>query len=354
VLGTGVAGNPGDFYLEYMSDSPAHGGDTSLTWDKGRHSMLLGVEYYNAEVNREAKYGSFFQALGAPPQESLLKSEVTNLAVYGNDTITWDRVTITPGLRYDHVEIGDIISEDKINPSLGMTYRISEETIVRATVASSFARPYVTSSTGWTGTFGFTGNPDLESHTARSYQAGIESSAIENMHLKADLFSHRLDKTFFTNSATGILDNGGITKKKGFELNATAGPFHNLTTSLGFTYVRLNTHTFALSARSTAEYPDDDFYCLNTKFRYKDRRIGTIALFGQYLWLSPLAAREGRERRYDDMLWDLHYNKEIVTTERTRTDFFFSVRNLFSGKHYWQDRFLNPPRWVEAGLRFHF
>jgi vitamin B12 transporter len=354
VVGTGLAGNAGDFYQEYVYDNPAYGGDISITWDKGRHSMLLGAEYYYGEFNASARYGSYRQSQGNPPQENLGEPEVTNTAVYFNDTISWDRFTITPGLRYDHLNISDILVKDMLNPSLGMIYKITEDTLLRATVARGFARPSLVGVTGWTGRVPLPGNPNLKSQTSWSYQAGIESAAIENMHLKADLFYHRIDKTWFYNTTINGWDNADITERKGYELNATAGPFHNLTTGLGFTYVRLNSPIAAYVNTTEPEYPYDDFYCLNTKLRYKDRRIGNITLFGQYLWFGKLASSQSREPRYDDMLWDLHYNKEIHTTEQTRTDFFFSVRNLFSGAHYWNNYFLNPDRWVEAGLRVKF
>ena len=231
-----------------------------------------------------------------------------------------------------------------LNPSLGMTYTITEDTVVRATVARGFARPAGAAVTGWTGRVPFPGNPDLEPNIAWSYQAGIESGEFEKLYLKADLFYHRLDKSFIINPDTLIFTNGGVTKKKGFELNATAGPFNNLTTSLGLTYVRLD----------ELEDKSDDFYIFNAKLRYKDLRIGTITLFGQYLWFGTLQSTQRREPRYDDMLWDLHYKKDIYTTEKTKTNFFISVRNLFNGANYSNNIFLNPERWVEVGLRISF
>ncbi|MDH4230593.1 MAG: TonB-dependent receptor, partial [Nitrospirota bacterium] len=344
VMGTGIAGNAGDFYQEYIYDNYAYGGDTSLTWDKGRHSMLLGAEYYYGEMNASARYGAYRQSLGFPPQEDTGEGDVAIPSVYVNDTIKWDRFTITPGLRYDHLDIAGIVREDQLNPSLGMTYRISEKTLVRATVARGFARPSVYGVAGFTGRVPLPGNPDIESSVAWSYQAGIESGEIEKLHLKADIFYHRLDKTFIFDAATMTYENGGKTEKKGFEVNAVAGPFKNITTHLGFTYVWQD----ELNNRS------DEFYCLNAKLRYADKRIGNLTLFGQYLWLGRIQSSQSGSPRYDDMLWDLHYNKDIFVTEKSRTNFFFSVRNLFNGANYDNNSFLNPDRWIEAGLRIEF
>ncbi|MDH4232944.1 MAG: TonB-dependent receptor, partial [Nitrospirota bacterium] len=90
------------------------------------------------------------------------------------------------------------------------------------------------------------------------------------------------------------------------------------------------------------------------KLRYTDKRIGNLTLFGQYLWLGRLQSSQSWSPRYDDMLWDLHYNKDIFVTEKSRTNFFFSVRNLFNGANYDDNGFLNPERWIEAGLRISF
>jgi vitamin B12 transporter len=343
VLGTGLAGNAGDFYQEYKYENTAYGGDISLTWDKDRHTMILGAEYYYGELKPWGRYGAYRQSQGFPPQEYLGGGEITNPAIYFNDTISWDRLTIIPGLRYDHLNISDIVEENQLSPSLGITYKITEDTLVRATAARGFTRPTITGTVGWKGRVPLPGNPDIESSIARSFQAGIESSEFEKLHLKADLFYHHLDGTFIFDADTLTYINGGVTKKRGFELNAIAGPFKNLTTHLGFTFVRMD----------ELEDKSDDFYCLNAKFRYKNRRLGNIMLFGQFLWFGSLL-ESPYQPSYDDMIWDLHYNKDIITTEKIRTNFFFSVRNLFNGAHYRSNSFLNPDRWFEAGLRFHF
>jgi len=345
VLGTGIAGNTGDFYQEYIYKTSAYGGDASLTWNTGRHSMLLGTEYYYGDLTSSAEYGPHLQTQdGFPPQEDTGGGDVTIPAVYVNDTIHWDRFAITPGLRYDRLDIAGIVNEDLFNPSLGMTYRITDKTLVRATAARGFARPIVMGVSGSTGRVPLPGNPDIESSIAWSYQAGIESGELNKLHLKADLFYHQLDKTFIFDADTLTYVNGGKTEKKGFELNATAGPFHNLITSLGITYVRMD----ELQDKS------DDFYSLNAKIQYQDSWLGNITLFGQYIWFGSFLVSRSRPHSNDDMIWELHYNREILTTEQTRTDFFFSIRNLFNGEQYNSEYFVNPGRWIEVGLRINF
>jgi len=252
-------------------------------------------------------------------------------------------LAITPGLRYDRVEISDVYSEDMINPSLGMTFGISENTLVRATVAQGFARPGISTITGWPGYYGFPGNPNYKSETVRSYQAGIETDRFTKVHLKADLFYHRIDDSWFYNDAAGYWDNGGVSKRKGFELSVLANPIEKITAGLDYTYVRIEPYAA----------DKNNFHSLNARFTYHDRRLGGLTLFGRFLRdernLPPYSTGD-----YSDMIWDLHYNKDIFSVKAVKANLFVSVRNLFNGDQYWLDWFKNPRRWFEAGLRIHF
>ena len=88
------------------------------------------------------------------------------------------------------------------------------------------------------------------------------------------------------------------------------------------------------------------------KLKYNTSRFGSLTLAGRYLWWPLDEVYAGS--RYDDMIFDLHYNKDVFKSATTRTNFFVSVRNLFNGDYYWMDVFRNPQRWVEAGLRIEF
>ncbi|MBW2467011.1 MAG: TonB-dependent receptor [Deltaproteobacteria bacterium] len=343
-LGTGMLGSRGDFLFQYNYDNSVFGGNTGLTWQKGRHAIAFGAEYYGGENDRSVTSGTLYQTLyGALPEEDLGKDDIKNLGIFFNDTIKWSRLTITPGLRYDRVEISDVYSEDKINPSLGMTLDISENTLVRATVAGGFARPGISTITGWPGTYGFPGNPNYKSETVRSCQAGIETDRFTKVHLKADLFYHRIEETWFFNNAAGYWDNGGVSKRKGLELNMVASPFENITAGLGYTYIRIE------------PFDDDEsnFHALNAKLSYSDHRLGSFTLLGRYL-------RDGRRLSsaftadYSNMIWDLHYNKNFFSIKATEVNLFVSVRNLFNGNLYWLDWYKNPRRWFEGGIRFTF
>jgi outer membrane receptor protein involved in Fe transport len=315
----------GELFDKSLFENDLHGGSAGFVWTKGAHTMLFGAEFSRGKEDVSFRFPS------APDVD--LETEIReDWAVYFNDTITWEKLTITPGLRYDHLSISDFFSDDLLNPSLGMTYKLEDETLFRATVAHGFIRPVI----------GFVDTPDLETEDIWSYQAGIESGRFKDIHLKAAVFYHRQDKTLYYNADNGLWENGGISERTGGELNAAVSPFENFTTNLGLSYIRVEPFS----------YESDDTYSVDMKLNYSTGRFGSLTLFGRYLWwpeyetsLSP---------RYDDMVLDLHYNKDIYKTAMTTTNFFVSVRNLFNGSYYWSAEFKNPQRWVEAGLRVNF
>lgn len=315
-------------------DNVLFSGNANLTWTKNRHIMLFGIEINRGENDRTWLYTS------APPINWGTETR-KDWSVYFNDTIKWEKLTITPGVRYDYLSIVDASSYDLISPSLGTTYKVTDHTLLRATAARGFIRPGIGLTVG--DGVGYPGDPELKPEDLWSLQGGIESTHFDNTHLKADVFYHHQDDTWYWNDAD-VYVNGGVSERAGFELNGTVRPFVHFTAGLGFTYIWLE-HYMVES---------DSTYGLNLKMNYSSERAGSLTLFGRYYWWSEEEA--GSSGSYDDMIWDLHYNKDIYTHKDSGTimNFFVSGRNLFNGEHYTFDLVANPERWFEAGLRFNF
>ncbi len=324
----------GEFLDGQIWDNNLYGGSAHLTWVEDNHTMLLGAELSRGENDR-----TWLDA--SAPTISWGTEKRNDWALYFNDTIKWEKLTLTPGLRYDHLSIAGASSDDILSPSLGATYKITDDTLFRATAARGFIRPPISQVVGGPG---FAGNPDLKPEDLWSLQAGIESTHITNTHLKADVFYHWQDDTWYWNDDLGLYVNGGVSERTGVELNATVNPFEHFTSGLGVTYIWVEPY----------QGKNDETYGLNVKLNYNTERFGSLALFGNYFWWHEgLAHYTGS---YDDMIWDLHYNKDIFTHEGSPTtvNVFFSLRNLFNGAQYSDELFINPDRWFEAGLRIHF
>ena len=307
-------------------------GSVKLIREKGRHAMVFGAEYRHGEVDR--------RILDPATQiiNELESGDIDEWALFFNDTIKMDRLTLIPGIRFDHYSIADLASDDEISPSLGMTYKITNETLARATIARGFVRPGISQITGYEGL----SNPDLRSETDWSFQAGIESTAISSVHLKADVFYHEQDDVWLFDRATFLNFNGGKARKKGFELNAAFIPIDDLTAGLGYTYV---------DADRGGDTEPEDMQSLNAKLNYKTQHFGSLLVTGRYIrW-----GEETDPNATDDIIVDTHYNKDIYTTKAgTTVNIFASVRNLFNGSQYWLNALKNYDRWVEAGVRVEF
>ena len=124
----------------------------------------------------------------------------------------------------------------------------------------------------------------------------------------------------------------------------TADPVDKFTFSLGYTYVRIEPY-----AADTADY-----HALNASLRYSDQRLGTLTLFGSYIRDEEFLSSSFYNADYSDMIWEIHYNKDIFSVNSAKANLFVSVRNLFNGEQYFWDWFRNPRRWFEAGIRFNF
>ena len=322
----------GELIDDEFFDNSLWGSSASLVWEKERHTMLFGAEYDHGKNDRSYLYASAPSINWGPETRQ-------NFALYFNDTIKLKKISVTPGLRYDHLSISGAGSDDIISPSLGATYRIAEDTLLRATASHGFIRRPI----GMTvGSPGYAGYPALEPESIWSFQGGIESARFKSIHLKADVFYHRQDDTLYWNSDAGLYTNGGVSRRTGFELDAAANPFDNFTGSLGYTYIRVE------------PYNEDNntIYSLNTKLRYSTEHTGSLTLFGRYAWLSSY--HSSFNGKYDDMMWDLHYNKDVLAHNSATVNIFFSVRNLFNGSYYSDELLTDPDRWVEAGLRIKF
>ena len=322
----------GSFIEEQLWDNDSNGGSVHLTWEKNNHTMLFGSELSRGENDRTWRYASASTIdWGTETRKEW--------ALYFNDTIKWEKLTLTPGLRYDHLSIVNANSYDLVSPSLGATYSITEDTLFRATTARGFIRPGIGLVVGGAGYAGF---PDLKPENLWSFQAGIESTHFRKTHLKADIFYHRQDDTWYWNDDVGLYINGGLSERKGMELKGTASPFENFTASLGFFYIWVEPY----------QEQGDETYGLNIKLNYNTPSFGSLTLFGHYYWWNEHEVTASAS--YGDMIWDFHYNKVIYTHKDSGTtvNVFFNGRNLFNGEHYWIDYLKNPDRWFEAGLRF--
>ena len=341
-LGLGLSGPPGELYLDTIYDEETTGGSGRLVWTHGVHTAVLGVDVDRGKLDQTINAGSVLQSMGVPAT-SATHPDIDLWAIYANDTIVIGRWSVTPGIRYDY----NSITGSFISPSLGVTYRLGEDSILRASVAKGFTIPPLSWTSGG-GVF-LEPNPSLDPEEVWSYQAGFESSAAPYLWIKGTVFRHELENALIVDlfgagppTFNDLVINKGEIRRQGFELEAETRPLHNLSLVAGFAYVDL---------KPSNEAGSDHIYTYNIGVRYDDKKSFRALLFGHYVWwdLDPVW-----EASYNDFIWDLNLNKGIYAKGKTSTELFLTAHNLFDGAQYTFGDSKNPGRWIEAGIRVKF
>lgn len=343
-LGMGFVGTAGELYLDSIYDEETTGGSGKLVWTHGMHTVVLGADIDRGKLDQTLNTGSYLQAAPyfAPPTSST-HPDVNKWAIYANDTIVIDSLSITPGIRYDYNDITGSFT----SPSLGVTYGLSKDSILRASVARGFTIP----SLSWTSGGGLflDPNPALEPEKVWSYQGGVESGAVPYLWVKATLFRHDMKnamaRELYGAGAPTFNDlyiNKGKVRRQGLELEAETLPVYNLSLLAGFAYVRI---------KPSEEPEATKRHTYNIGVRYDDKKSFRAQLFGHYIWwdLDP-----SWEADYDDFVWDLNLNKKIYSNEKAATEVFFTAHNIFDGSQYFFGDNKNPQRWIEGGIRVKF
>ena len=314
---------------EELGTNPAHdltyGGSARFTLKKGIHDIVVGTDYDNGELRLNSIAGE--------------RQVLEKWALYANDTISMGSFTFTPGLRYDHTNTnGDFFS-----PSLGVTYKLDEKTILRGYIARGFSIPPL-SSTFRSGFFSVP-NPDLKMEKVWSMQAGVESAALKYFWVKTTLFRHDIDDAIVNKALpdnTFISVNEGKQRRQGVEFELRTVPVYNTSFSAGFAFIDARD-------RNTGEkIPNTPGYTYDIGVYYDDNKSIKASLRGHYIWWNADQSFDGD---YNAFVWDFNVSKKVKITDKRDVELFLTAHNIFNGSQYLMGSFKNPRRWVEGGVR---
>jgi vitamin B12 transporter len=149
----------GLFNSQYRDNK--YGASAQLTWRHGIHSMVFGTDYDKGILHASTVSGD------AP--------ELRKIAFFANDTIELGKFSLTPGIRYDNTNISD----DFISPSLGITYRLENSTILRAFVSRGFNNPALNWTSASSELFEYKANPDLKTAEDMVLPVGRRNRGLE-------------------------------------------------------------------------------------------------------------------------------------------------------------------------------
>ncbi len=307
------------------------GGSAQLVWTpgSGSHTVVVGTDY-----SRGIDMSDYI---------SNGKQEITKYAAFVNDTILLGAFSITPGFRYDTTDrFGDMAS-----PTFGITYKLTDNTLLRATAARGFNVPSL--GEVFANLPGFTPNPSLSVEKVWSFQAGVETTALKYLWLKVGVFRHDISdglEEMQLPDGNSTFANIGKIRQQGIEAEIKTVPVYNTSLFGGAEFIGARD---LVAQAPIAGYSPSFIYNIGVK--YDDKSSFKAILQGNYTWWNVPA---GQSATYNAMIFDLSATKTIYKRGNNSCDLFFTAHNIFDGTQDQYNFYPNAGRWLDGGVRYKF
>jgi vitamin B12 transporter len=305
-----------------------YGSSAKLTWKSAIQTIVLGTDYDDKTIESKNLAGE--------------SKVLTTWALYGNDTLIFDKLSITPGVRYDFTSSNGTIA----SPSLGIAYSLTNDTILRAYTARGFSTPTPIE------TFGndvfYTANPDLKMETVWSYQAGAETAALKYVWMKLSFFLNEIRDAIVARSnpdGTFTNINEGRQRRRGADFEVKTAPVYHVSLSAGAEYIEATDLDTDMRLQNVPSHVYD------LGFRYDDEQSFKALLHGRSINWNSQPDFNGK---YGSVIWDLNMIKKIFQHNGASLEAFVNAHNMLNGSQYYIDAFKNPGRWYEGGIRYKF
>jgi vitamin B12 transporter len=322
----------GDLLQEEKSIDKGYGASAKLTWKHSDQEIVLGSDYDSRILELNSIAG------GSQGQRKW--------ALYANDTISLNKLSFTPGVRYDHTSTNGSIT----SPSLGITYSLAENTILRAFTARGFSIPTLFDTFG--DSVNFIHNPDLKMETVWTHQAGIETAALKYIWLKMTAFTNNVRDALFQQNltpSTFTTVNQGRQRRQGLEIEAKTLPVYHTSLFGGAEFIDAKTLD---DGKRIGNVPT---HVYDLGLRYDDEQSLRALLKGRYInWNASQFDIPDLQGAYGSFVFDLSVTKKIYQHKDASLEAFAGAHNIFNGNQYLVAVFRNPERWFEGGLRYTF
>lgn len=292
------------------------GGGARVLWRQRDNLLVGGVDYQHASM----------QLSDALASVDLLTRRADRFGFYLNDTYTLGALSLSPGIRYDLTGS----SGDQISPSFGLTWQLTDNTLLRGYTAKGYSLPSLTLERG--------------SERVWTSQFGVESSAIRYLWLKGTLFRNDTwDISVYDSQTRSYRNERQI--KQGVELEGRTAEVFNLSLRSGYSFVDARRDSDDSVVRDVPRHT------LHLGLQYDDHSRIKGLLTGRYIDWN---AEQYHIGSYGSYIWDLHLNATPFNGDYKGLELFLSLRNIFNASQYLDEAYRNNGRWLEGGARFRF
>tara|TARA_B100000575_G_scaffold223629_1_gene184086 strand:- start:2562 stop:4568 length:2007 start_codon:yes stop_codon:yes gene_type:complete len=303
-------------------------------FENRKRTFVLGIDHLDQSDHRKRFKNNFGM------EEGLTLDQIENFKTTGlylvNQTTFNSGFLFRYGVRYDLNSIGidtnNNVNLDKLNPSLGLSYRINSSDNVFFSFGTSFETPTLNELSNNPDGSGF--NKELKSNNSENYEIGWRKS-LPNFVFEAVAYISNSDNEILPYEiesfpGKNFYRNVGSTSRKGFELNSSFF-IEEGTLSVSYTYSRNRFKDFRINNINLAEniIPGIPSQMLDIEFLFKLSRKSMLILSNNLIG-----------ERYADNLnetlvnsynvFNFKYSKEILKNSQ----FFVGANNLFDQNFY--------------------
>ena len=332
-------------------------------WDNRNRTLVLGLDYLNQSDDRK-RYKNDFGVQGEMTFDQIEQFKSTGL--YMLSQTNYDSgLLVRYGIRYDINDIGTDSSSsivlDKLNPSVGLSYKVNSNDNIFFSFGTSFETPTLNELSNNPNGVGL--NEDLKSSSSLNYEIGWRKS-VSNLTLEAiayvissenEILPYELEQF----PGKNFYQNVGSTSRYGLELNSQLS-FKGGRINLSYTLSKNKFEDFLIDNNNLADnlIPGIPSQMLDLDIIFKLSR-GRSLIISNRLIGERYADNANETLISSYNLLNIKYSKEIFSS----SEIFLGVNNAFNqeyfdnirinafGKRYYEPA---PKRNFYFGINFSF
>ncbi|MCX4186313.1 TonB-dependent receptor family protein [Methylophaga sp. OBS4] len=334
----------------HVADSPrvfhVYGTEPRLTVRSGMHTVTAGARFVKEQVSFDVNRLNL--ASGDYSEVRNWNFDTEAVALYLSDSMTFlnDRLTVTPGVRYEDVStdfedrvsgFNDENDTDKFLPGLTIGLQATDNWFLFANAQRSLV-PVQTAQV--------TREGDVANELAWNYEVGARTQVTPDLNVSATLFRIDYKDQIQFNSGTSKFENLGETRHEGIELTGDwqATPHWNF--GLGYTYLDTEQLAGDNKGNELANAPEHHFSA-EANYRYQNWQA---SLTGLYVSESFSDAANTEEETANGSAGELpsytlvntRISRDFAISGDKKLQLAFAVNNLLDKEYYFRGVDVSP------------